>query len=59
MTRSRRLYRLVEAVIGRSLAGRIGRWLYLGSRRELSNDPIENGEFALQDWFVATAGDGL
>lgn len=46
-------YYLVEAIIGRSLAWRLGRWLYLGARRELFNDPKFNGEEALQSWVLS------
>lgn len=52
MRRSLVLYRAVEAVIGRPRTARLGRWLYLGSRRELANDPEVNGEYALQDWIL-------
>jgi FkbM family methyltransferase len=51
-----RTYEAVEAIIGRSLAWRVGRWLYLGARRELLNDPKLNGEYALQSWVVAESG---
>jgi len=52
MTRGLALYSAFEAALGRSLTWRIGRWLYLGSRRELANDPSENGEYALQKWVL-------
>lgn len=48
MRASHRLYSSVEFLIGRSLAWRLGRWLYLGSRRELVTDPRFNGEHRLQ-----------
>ncbi len=53
MTRSFRAYGVVEAVLGRDLCWRLGRWLYTGARRELLNDPRVNGEYALQDWYLA------
>jgi FkbM family methyltransferase len=40
----------LEAIFGRSLLMRAGRYLYLGSRRELVNDPEVNGEYALMRW---------
>ncbi|HKT54434.1 MAG TPA: hypothetical protein VJP88_08275, partial [Caulobacteraceae bacterium] len=45
----------IERAIGRSLTWRLGRWLYLGSRRELINDPHLNGEYALQAWLLEAA----
>ena len=48
-------YRAVEAVIGRALTWRIGRWLYLGSRREMANDPTVNGEYHLQRAWVRSS----
>lgn len=55
-----KLYAVLEAVVGRSNLWRIGRWLYLGSRRELRNTPTLNGEYDLHDWvlraFAATGG---
>jgi FkbM family methyltransferase len=47
-----RAYFVVEKLIGRSAAWRIGRWLYAGARRELANDPRVNGEYALQSWVI-------
>ncbi len=44
---------MIEAVAGRELVWRVGRWLYLGSRRELLNNPRWNGEYALQTWLLA------
>jgi FkbM family methyltransferase len=44
---------MVEAVIGRDLCWRIGRFLYLGARRELGNDATSNGEYALIGWVAA------
>ncbi len=39
------------------MAWRIGRWLYLGSRRELSNEPDINGEYNLQRaWIKSQQG---
>ena len=39
------------------MAWRIGRWLYQGSRRELSNDPADNGEYLLQRaWAKSSQG---
>jgi len=49
----------VERALGRSLTWRLGRWLYLGSRRELVNDPEVNGEYALQDWLLDAGLDGV
>jgi FkbM family methyltransferase len=46
------LYQAVEAVVGRAWTWRIGRWLYLGSRREMANDPVVNGEYTLQRAWV-------
>lgn len=46
------LYRAVEAVLGRAVAWKAGRLLYLGARRELGNDPEDNGEYALIEWIV-------
>jgi FkbM family methyltransferase len=54
MSRSLRLYGWIEALLGRRMVWRIGRWLYLGSRRELLNDPDWNGEYALQGWMLST-----
>lgn len=45
----------IERALGRSLTWRLGRWLYLGSRRELINDPRLNGEYALQGWLLRAA----
>jgi len=53
MSRSLRIYRLLEAVLGRRRLYRIGRFLYMGARRELLNDPNVNGEYALQRWVLA------
>lgn len=50
--RNNAVYRAVEAVIGRSFAWRLGRFLYLGARRELSNEPNYNGEYALIGWVL-------
>lgn len=49
---SLQVYGVVERIVGRSLAWRLGRWLYQGARRELVNDPHVNGEYALQAWVV-------
>ncbi len=48
-----RFYGLLETVFGRSFLMRAGRFLYLGSRRELLNDPAVNGEYALIRWCMA------
>ena len=45
-------YRLVETAMGRNRVNRIGRWLYLGARREHEFRPERNGEYALQEWLV-------
>jgi FkbM family methyltransferase len=60
MSLAHALYQGLEAVIGRSRAWRLGRWIYLGARRELLNDPDVNGEYALQRaWLKAqTIGSG-
>jgi hypothetical protein len=34
-------------MVGRDLVWRVGRFFYLGARRELVNDPATNGEYAL------------
>jgi FkbM family methyltransferase len=47
------LYRFVENVIGRNLVCRLGRWLYLGARREQEIGPNSNGEYALQEWLLS------
>ena len=53
------LYAAVETLIGRSASWRLGRWLYLGSRRELLNDPRVNGEyFLLHAWMAPRANRG-
>lgn len=57
MRKKQRLYDAIEAVIGRDLAWRAGRFLYLGARRELANDPATNGEYALIRWVLDAAGD--
>ena len=58
MVNALQAYAVTERVVGRGAAWRIGRWLYLGARRELLNDPRHNGEYALQTWVVAAmAGD--
>src|SRR5471032_1415120 len=49
------LYGMVERILGRRLVWRLGRWLYTGSRRELQNDPLVNGEYQLQSWLLAGA----
>src|SRR5713101_1799227 len=49
---SLRANRGIELVLGRSLVWRAGRWLYLGARRELLNDPCYSGEYRLQAWVV-------
>src|SRR5476651_68115 len=49
------LYGMVERILGRRLVWRLGRWLYAGSRRELQNDPLVNGEYQLQSWLLAGA----
>ena len=57
MRGSQAAYRAIETVLGRDLAWRLGRFLYLGARRELLNDPNSNGEYALIEWlFDAVAG---
>lgn len=52
MRGSVRLYGFLEKFAGRSFLWRLGRFLYLGSRRELSNEPEIDGELSLQDWVV-------
>jgi FkbM family methyltransferase len=36
---------------------RVGRFLYLGARRELINEPLLNGEYKLIEWVLATTKD--
>jgi FkbM family methyltransferase len=43
-------YRAIETIVGRDLVWRLGRFFYLGARRELVNDPTTNGEYALIKW---------
>ncbi len=52
MNRSLKAYAIIEALIGRRLAWRTGRWLYAGARRDLVNNPHVNGEYALQTWVI-------
>lgn len=40
-------YRAIERLLGRPLTWRLGRWLYLGARRDVANDARFNGEYAL------------
>lgn len=47
------VYNALERVLGRRALWRAGRWLYLGARRELRNDPRVNGEYALLRWYAA------
>ena len=46
------VYNLLEKLLGRDLVWRVGRFLYLGARRELSLDPQTDGEYQLQSWLV-------
>lgn len=48
MLKLRKIYTLLERLVGRRFLWRLGRFLYLGARRELSNDPRTDGEFELQ-----------
>lgn len=47
------LYAILEALIGRSLLYKLGRFLYMGARRELLNKPEANGEYALIGWTLS------
>jgi FkbM family methyltransferase len=47
MVNNQKIYGILEAVIGRRFLSRLGRFLYLGSRRELNNSPEANGEYLL------------
>lgn len=47
MARNLKTYALLERIFGRRLLARAGRFLYLGARRELTNSPDVNGEYAL------------
>ncbi len=53
MNRRLRIYGWLEAILGRERLCRLGRFLYFGARRELLNDPVCNGEYALHDWIIA------
>ena len=46
-------YAILERVFGRHLLWRVGRWLYMGARRELSATPETDGEVDLQGWAIA------
>lgn len=50
-------YAILEKLLGRRLLWRLGRMLYFGARRDLSNDPLTDGEFKLQDWAVSLSRD--
>jgi len=51
----RSIYSLLEKVFGRKILWRVGRWLYLGARREMQNDPRSNGEYNLLRWYAEQA----
>lgn len=55
MSNRQALYRCIETLLGRDLSWRLGRFLYLGARRELANDPETNGEYALIGWVLDVA----
>lgn len=59
MSRSHRIYRLLEAALGRHRLWRIGRWLYTAARRDLPGDAEDTGEMALAQWIAsAWSGEG-
>ena len=55
------LYSVVEKMFGRRLLMRVGRFLFLGARRELVNSPDLNGEYVLLravcSYMATTKGD--
>lgn len=56
MSKSVAFYGFLESVLPRTTLWRLGRFLYLGARRELKNNPETNGEYALLRSFLARLG---
>src|SRR5579884_552314 len=52
MSMKLKAYDFLEGAFGRRAMWKLGRWLYQGSRRELKNDPVTNGEYALHRWLA-------
>ncbi|MEP4309649.1 MAG: FkbM family methyltransferase [Lentilitoribacter sp.] len=47
-----KLYAILEVLFSRKMLWKLGRFLYLGARRDLQNDPLTNGEYELFAWYL-------